>query len=68
MKHETIPKRLAVNLTSEENRLVIALRAALEKKFNNRLSLSEVVRVALHTQAVKEGLSDPAWDCFWSND
>jgi len=56
MKHESIPKRLAVNLSSEENRMLIALRAALERRMDIRLSLSEVVRIALYTQAEKENL------------
>lgn len=53
---ELNPKRLAINLTHEENRQLIALRAALERKTDKRLSLSEVVRIALNTQASKEGI------------
>ncbi len=58
MKHESIPKRLAVNLSPDENRLVIALRAALERRFEQRLSLSDVIRIALKTQANAEGIKN----------
>lgn len=57
-----IPKRLAVNLDNDDNRLLIALRAVLEGRLQERLSLSEVVRISLRTQAVREGIIDETLD------
>ncbi len=56
--HELIPKRLAVNLDNDGNRLLMALRAVLERRLDQRLSLSEVVRISIRTQAMKEGLDN----------
>lgn len=50
------PKRLAVNLETEDDRLLIALRAALEKKTNSRLSYSAVIRQLIKNGAEAEGI------------
>lgn len=48
--------RLAVSMSDEDNDLLIKIRAALERRTKRRLSLSEVVRTALRTQAKAEGI------------
>lgn len=46
--------RLPVTLNDQDNELVIVLRAALERRLKKRVSVSELVRISLRTQAKLE--------------
>lgn len=48
--------RIPVTLTEDENQLVIKLRAVLEAKFNKRISIAELVRMSIRSQAEIEGI------------
>lgn len=47
-------KRLAVHLSAEEERAIVTLQAAWQLQLNKRLSLSEVVRIAIRNQLTVE--------------
>lgn len=49
--------RIPVSLSADDNQLMIQLRAAMESRLNKRLSIAEIVRIALRTQAQLEGLN-----------
>lgn len=57
-KRSTLPTltRIPVSLNEEDNNLFIRLRAAMEKRVNERLSVAEIIRIALRTQAKAEGI------------
>lgn len=46
--------RIPVSLNEEDNQLFLQLRAAMERRLDKRLSVAEIVRIALRTQAAKE--------------
>lgn len=46
--------RIPVSLNEEDNELFLKLRAAMEERLNKRLTVAEIVRMALRTQAAKE--------------
>lgn len=48
--------RLSINLTAEDNSILTELRYVLEKRMECRLSLAEIVRMAIRTQAKSEGI------------
>lgn len=43
--------RIPVSLNEEDNQLFLQLRAAMEERLNKRLSVAEIVRIALRSQA-----------------
>lgn len=46
--------RIPVTLNKEDNEILLQLRAAMEERLQKRLSVAEIVRTALRTQAIKE--------------
>lgn len=49
-----ITPRLNVSLINNDETILEQLRSALEKRMSKRLSLAEVVRIAIHNQAKQE--------------
>ena len=54
---QNLISRIPVSLSAEDNRLLIQLRSAMEKRLLKRLSIAEIVRISLRSQAEKEGLT-----------
>ncbi len=53
--HTTVA-RIPVTLNREDNALMIKLRASLESRLNKRMTVADIVRIALRNQAVVEGI------------
>lgn len=48
--------RIPVTLKDADTELMIKLEAALQARLNRRLSIADIVRIALRTQAKAEGI------------
>jgi hypothetical protein len=46
--------RIPVSLNEEDNQLLLHLRASMEERLSKRLSVAEIVRIALRSQAKVE--------------
>lgn len=58
MEKETnkITTRLPISLTADDNRILLELCHKIEKRENTRLSMAELIRRAIRTQAKLEGI------------
>lgn len=55
---QKITPRLNVSLIGNDGETLERLRTALETRLSKRLALAEVVRIAIHNQAIHEGVED----------
>lgn len=49
-------RRLPVCLTKEDDHIFTSVKHAIEKRTKDRVSAAEVVRIAIRTQAIQEGV------------
>lgn len=52
--------RVGINLTDEDTSLMIELQAKLQKEKQGRVTVTEIMRKALHDLAIKEGVKQQA--------
>jgi len=49
--------RISIALSQEDNELLIKLRSSFEQRLKKRISISQIIRIALNNQANLEGLN-----------